>query len=77
MHCCDRTDEVVFDVDLTFQGLVKFVLNTTYTPIETSVGSVSFKKQFNLDLTIKVSEIVAIMRFCYHPYGMGKPWWTH
>lgn len=64
----------MFDFDLTYQGMIRFVLNTTYTPIETSVGSVSIKKQFNLDLTIRVSEIIAIVRFCLHPYAMGKPW---
>jgi len=64
----------MFDVDGLYSGLIKFVLNTTYTPVDTSVAGVSIKKQFNMDLTIKVTEIVCILRVCFHPYALGKPW---
>lgn len=74
VHCCDKADEVVLDVDVLYRGLIRFVLNTTYTPIETSVAGVSFKKQFNMDLTIRITEAACVMRVCYHPYALGKPW---
>ena len=77
VNCCDKVDEVVIDVDVLYKGLIRFVLNTTYTPIETSVVGVSFKKQFNMDLTIKITEIVCILRVCLHPYALGKPWWIN
>lgn len=40
VHCCDRADEIMFDVDLTYNGLMAFVLNTTYTAVGKVCSSV-------------------------------------
>lgn len=72
--CCDKTDELVFDFDLTYKGRIGIILGTVYKPNGLIISNLSPKKEFDIDLSIVISELVSVMRVSITPYSKAKPW---
>ena len=68
-----NTNQLLIDFDLVYEGDIRLVLSSEYTPIELA----SFRKQVSLDVTIQIKEVVSVMRVCIQSYSSGKPWFDN
>jgi hypothetical protein len=64
-----QDEEVVFEFDCIFKGLVCIDLDFTFM-LDTSF----IQRDINIELSIPIREIVSVIRFKYRPREIGKSW---